>query len=158
MSLEKTSQVGWSLRLWISATESRAMKTLVEFVSIDISTVYHSDYSDIVFISDGATTIRLVFKQHQLPGAFVEILNNLFDSSNDADATNGDAKKGFHKVLGKGTKPTQPLIVKCRSFAKEAEKKIRAAGGCCVLVACTANSLLPVVLLHCPLSSSTPPT
>ena len=42
-------------------------------------------------------------------------------------------KKGFFKVLGKGTLPNQPVIVKARFFSKVAEKKIKAAGGVCVL-------------------------
>ena len=41
---------------------------------------------------------------------------------------------GYGKVLGKGRLPSQPLIVKARFFSKRAEEKIKAAGGCCVLV------------------------
>ena len=44
-------------------------------------------------------------------------------------------KHGFFKVLGKGTLPEQPLIVKARFFTKQAEEKIKAAGGVCVLIA-----------------------
>ena len=44
-------------------------------------------------------------------------------------------RHGFYKVLGKGTLPQQPLIVKARFFSKEAEKKIRDVGGACVLTA-----------------------
>lgn len=44
-------------------------------------------------------------------------------------------KAGYYKVLGKGTLPSQPLIVKARFFSKEAEKKIKEAGGACVLTA-----------------------
>ena len=44
-------------------------------------------------------------------------------------------KKGFFKVLGKGQLPEQPVIVKARFFTKQAEEKIKAAGGVCVLVA-----------------------
>jgi large subunit ribosomal protein L27Ae len=43
--------------------------------------------------------------------------------------------KGFFKVLGKGSLPDQPLVVKARFFSKLAEKKIKAAGGACLLVA-----------------------
>ncbi|CAM9667829.1 unnamed protein product [Chrysoparadoxa australica] len=42
---------------------------------------------------------------------------------------------GYFKVLGKGRLPEIPLIVKARYFSKEAEKKIKAAGGACLLVA-----------------------
>lgn len=41
---------------------------------------------------------------------------------------------GYGKVLGKGMLPKQPLIVKARFFSKRAEEKIKAAGGCCVLI------------------------
>lgn len=44
-------------------------------------------------------------------------------------------QEGFFKVLGKGTLPNQPLIVKAKLFSKSAEKKIKAAGGACILTA-----------------------
>merc|ERR1719326_1706097 len=44
-------------------------------------------------------------------------------------------KAGYMKVCGKGTLPEQPVIVKARYFTKEAEDKIKAAGGACVLCA-----------------------
>mmetsp|Transcript_10180 Transcript_10180/g.32333 ORF Transcript_10180/g.32333 Transcript_10180/m.32333 type:complete len:146 (+) Transcript_10180:64-501(+) len=44
-------------------------------------------------------------------------------------------KKGYMKVLGKGRLPQQPVIVKARYFTKEAESKIKEAGGVCVLCA-----------------------
>lgn len=42
---------------------------------------------------------------------------------------------GIFKVLGKGRLPKVPLVVKARYFSKLAEKKIKAAGGACELVA-----------------------
>eukprot|EP00469_Lotharella_globosa_P005182 CAMPEP_0167794554 /NCGR_PEP_ID=MMETSP0111_2-20121227/13866_1 /TAXON_ID=91324 /ORGANISM="Lotharella globosa, Strain CCCM811" /LENGTH=149 /DNA_ID=CAMNT_0007687967 /DNA_START=68 /DNA_END=517 /DNA_ORIENTATION=- len=42
---------------------------------------------------------------------------------------------GYFKVLGKGKLPEQPVIVKAKFFSKDAEKKIKAVGGACVLVA-----------------------
>jgi large subunit ribosomal protein L27Ae len=42
---------------------------------------------------------------------------------------------GYGKVLGKGFFPKVPMIVKARYFSKLAEKKIKEAGGACVLVA-----------------------
>jgi large subunit ribosomal protein L27Ae len=42
---------------------------------------------------------------------------------------------GFHKVLGNGLIPKVPVIVKAKIFSTLAEKKIRAAGGVCVLIA-----------------------
>lgn len=47
------------------------------------------------------------------------------------DVTNA----GYFKVLGKGALPKIPLIVKARQFSSEAEEKIKAAGGACVLTA-----------------------
>jgi large subunit ribosomal protein L27Ae len=56
----------------------------------------------------------------------------------------GDEKKapvidatraGYFKVLGKGTLPKQPLIVKAKFFSHLAERKIKKAGGACILVA-----------------------
>lgn len=44
-------------------------------------------------------------------------------------------KLGIFKVLGKGTLPGKPLIVKARLFSARAEKKIKEAGGACILTA-----------------------
>jgi large subunit ribosomal protein L27Ae len=44
-------------------------------------------------------------------------------------------KLGFHKVLGKGVLPKIPIIVKAKYFSRVAEKRIKAAGGACVLIA-----------------------
>lgn len=44
-------------------------------------------------------------------------------------------EQGFFKVLGKGKLPKQPLIVKAKFFSKDAEKKIKEAGGACILTA-----------------------
>jgi len=44
-------------------------------------------------------------------------------------------KHGFYKVLGKGELPADtPLVVKAKFFSKDAEKKIKAAGGACMLI------------------------
>ena len=42
---------------------------------------------------------------------------------------------GYSKVLGKGRIPEIPLIVRARYFSKDAERKIREAGGVVQLVA-----------------------
>lgn len=45
-------------------------------------------------------------------------------------------KLGYFKVLGKGSlPPRKPLIVKARLFSARAERKIKEAGGACVLTA-----------------------
>lgn len=42
---------------------------------------------------------------------------------------------GYSKVLGKGRIPEIPMVVRARYFSKEAEKKIKEAGGIVELVA-----------------------
>ena len=42
-------------------------------------------------------------------------------------------KAGYFKVLGKGELPNVPVVVKAKLFSSTAEKRIRAAGGACVL-------------------------
>lgn len=42
-------------------------------------------------------------------------------------------EKGIFKVCGKGELPKIPMIVKAKFFSKEAEEKIKAAGGACIL-------------------------
>ena len=42
-------------------------------------------------------------------------------------------KHGYFKVLGNGSLPAAPIIVKAKQFTKLAEKKIKEAGGACVL-------------------------
>ena len=48
-------------------------------------------------------------------------------------------RHGIFKVLGKGELPAQPLVVKAKFFSKDAEKKIKAVGGCARL---SPNSLV----------------
>ncbi len=45
------------------------------------------------------------------------------------------AEFGYFKVLGKGKLPLQPIAVKAKLFSKQAEEKIKAAGGACILCA-----------------------
>lgn len=44
-------------------------------------------------------------------------------------------RAGYHKVLGKGVLPKQPVIVKAKFFSHLAEQKIKKNGGACILVA-----------------------
>ena len=44
-------------------------------------------------------------------------------------------KAGYHKVLGRGRLPKVPVIVRAKIFSKGAERRIRAIGGFCELVA-----------------------
>ena len=41
----------------------------------------------------------------------------------------------YHKVLGKGVLPKIPIVVKAKFFSREAEQRIKSAGGACVLSA-----------------------
>ena len=43
--------------------------------------------------------------------------------------------QGFFKVLGRGELPKTACIVRAKEFSKIAEKRIRAVGGVCQLVA-----------------------
>jgi len=38
-------------------------------------------------------------------------------------------------VIGKGRLPNQPVVVKAKLFSKTAERRIKAVGGACILVA-----------------------
>ena len=42
---------------------------------------------------------------------------------------------GYFKVLGRGKLPKQPVVVRAKFFTKMAERKIKQAGGACVLTA-----------------------
>jgi len=42
---------------------------------------------------------------------------------------------GYFKVLGKGQLPKTPIIIKAKFFSRKAEKRIKDAGGACVLTA-----------------------
>ncbi|KRX03529.1 Ribosomal protein L18e/L15P [Pseudocohnilembus persalinus] len=44
-------------------------------------------------------------------------------------------KAGYFRVLGKGRLPNQPVVVKAKYFSATAERRIKAIGGACVLVA-----------------------
>jgi large subunit ribosomal protein L27Ae len=43
--------------------------------------------------------------------------------------------QGYFKVLGNGTLPAQPVIVKAKFFSKLAERRIKEVGGAAVLTA-----------------------
>jgi large subunit ribosomal protein L27Ae len=75
------------------------------------------------------------------PGVNVEKLWALAGEQAYKNAKN-DTKKavvidvmnsGYAKVLGRGSLPKLPIVVRARYFSKKAERKIRAAGGVCEL-------------------------
>jgi len=45
------------------------------------------------------------------------------------------SKAGYFKVLGKGSLPKQPVVVKAKFFSRIAEEKIKKVGGACMLTA-----------------------
>ena len=55
-------------------------------------------------------------------------------TSNDA-LTIDVTKFGYHKVLGKGQLPKVPIVIKAKFFSRIAEKRVKAVGGACVLIA-----------------------
>ena len=65
-----------------------------------------------------------------VPKDVIEKAKNTKDQALTIDVT----KFGFHKVLGKGELPI-PVVVKAKFFSKEAEQRIKKAGGACVLIA-----------------------
>ena len=75
------------------------------------------------------------------PTVNVDKLWSLVSPQTRASAPKGKApvidcvRAGFYKVLGKGELPNQPVIVKAKFFSKDAEAKIKAVGGACVLIA-----------------------
>lgn len=44
-------------------------------------------------------------------------------------------RAGFFKLLGKGALPNIPVIVKAKLISRQAEEKIKAVGGACILTA-----------------------
>lgn len=64
---------------------------------------------------------------------------SVFERAKNSDGSNVPVldvtRLGYFKVLGKGNLPAVPLVVKARYFSLDAEKKIKAAGGACLLSA-----------------------
>lgn len=58
-----------------------------------------------------------------------------YSKSKDKAAVIDVTKAGYFKVLGKGRLPNQPVVVKAKFFSKTAERRIKAVGGACILVA-----------------------
>ena len=57
------------------------------------------------------------------------------DGTKDAVPVIDVVKSGFFKVLGKGQLPKQPMVVRAKFFSAEAQRKIKEAGGACILTA-----------------------
>merc|ERR1712087_1057658 len=100
---------------------------------------YHPGY----FGKVGMRNFHLIKHGKVVPTINVERLWSLIpeEKREELKAASGKApvldvlKYGYMKVTGKGQLPEQPLIVKARYFTKEAEVKIKEAGGVCILCA-----------------------
>merc|ERR1711953_1361270 len=58
-----------------------------------------------------------------------------YTTSKDAAPVIDVTKSGYFKVLGRGRLPNVPMVVKAKEFSTTAERRIKAVGGACVLVA-----------------------
>ena len=63
-----------------------------------------------------------------------DVVEKAKTSNSDEKLTIDVTKYGYYKVLGKGILPF-PIIVKAKFFSKEAEKRLKEAGGAAVLIA-----------------------
>merc|ERR1711990_187018 len=100
---------------------------------------YHQGYF-------GKKGIRVFHKQNNWKWAPIVNTDKLWSLVGGTDALKAAQKQkgkaavidvtklGYLKVLGKGTMPKCPVIVKAKLFSKTAEKRIKEAGGACVLV------------------------
>merc|ERR1711862_281026 len=100
---------------------------------------YHPGY----FGKVGMRTFHYTDNRHFCPTVNVEALWNLLPKDAQEQAKKDKSKApvldvtaaGFSKVLGRGSLPKVPLIVKAKFFSRIAEKKIKAVGGICELTA-----------------------
>jgi large subunit ribosomal protein L27Ae len=90
----------------------------------------------------GMRRFHLLRNREYTPVTNIDKLFNIAGEGVYEAAKNGDGKapvinlveKGYFKLLGGGT-INVPVIVKAKYFSKQAEKKIKAAGGACMLTA-----------------------
>jgi large subunit ribosomal protein L27Ae len=94
------------------------------------------------FGKTGMRHFHLVQNHYFNPTINVDKLWSLVpETEQDASLPTGTAvvvdtmKAGYFKVLGKGSIPPKPMIVKAKYFSQTAEEKIKKAGGACILVA-----------------------
>merc|ERR1712222_36194 len=100
---------------------------------------YHPGY----FGKSGIRVYRLHKNRQFNPTVNVDKLWSLLSTNAQAQYTKDTTKapvidvtkSRFFKVLGKGRAPTVPMVVKAKEFSQHAERRIKAAGGACVLVA-----------------------
>lgn len=81
------------------------------------------------------TLFRPVVNIDKLWSLVTDETRTKYAKSKDKAAVIDVTKAGYFKVLGKGRLPNQPVVVKAKFFSKTAERRIKAVGGACVLVA-----------------------
>merc|ERR1711953_730151 len=100
---------------------------------------YHPGY----FGKSGIRIYRLHRNREFNPSINIDKLWSLMSTNAQAAYTKDTSKapvidvtkSGYFKVLGRGRAPTVPMVVKAKEFSQHAERRIKAAGGACVLVA-----------------------
>ncbi|KZS06438.1 60S ribosomal protein L27a [Daphnia magna] len=101
---------------------------------------YHPGY----FGKVGMRNFHIRKNQHHMPAINLDKLWTLVSEQTMEKYKNHPEKKvpiidcvraGYFKVLGKGTLPKQPMIVKAKFFSRNAETKIKSVGGACILTA-----------------------
>merc|ERR1712014_81906 len=100
---------------------------------------YHPGY----FGKNGIRVYRLHKNREFQPTVNIDKLWSLLSANAQALYTKDTSKapvidvtkSGYFKVLGRGRAPTVPMVVKAKEFSQHAERRIKAAGGACVLVA-----------------------
>ncbi|GFY69234.1 60S ribosomal protein L27a [Trichonephila inaurata madagascariensis] len=98
---------------------------------------YHPGY----FGKVGMRNFHLKKNQTYMPTINVNKLWSLVSQKQLENLTDGKApvidvvEHGYYKVIGSGFIPNKPIIVKARLFTKLAEKRVKDAGGACILTA-----------------------
>eukprot|EP00013_Stygamoeba_regulata_P002739 CAMPEP_0177645030 /NCGR_PEP_ID=MMETSP0447-20121125/9025_1 /TAXON_ID=0 /ORGANISM="Stygamoeba regulata, Strain BSH-02190019" /LENGTH=145 /DNA_ID=CAMNT_0019147473 /DNA_START=43 /DNA_END=480 /DNA_ORIENTATION=+ len=98
---------------------------------------YHPGY----FGKVGMRHFHYTKNKDYCPGINLDRLWTLVSEASRKQATAAKApvidvtKAGYFKVLGKGALPSVPVVVKAKFFSRQAEEKIKAAGGACILTA-----------------------
>lgn len=93
------------------------------------------------FGKKGIRVFRRHFNREFCPTVNIDKIWTLLSDATRAKATKDTTKApvidvtklGFHKVLGRGRLPQIPVVVKAKFFSTAAQRRIRAAGGACVL-------------------------
>ena len=104
--------------------------------------IYFDKYHPGYFGKVGMREFHLKKNLHWKPSINLDKIMSLVPSDvrekakNEKGALTIDVTKfGYHKVLGKGQLPKNPIVIKAKFFSRIAEKRVKAAGGACLLTA-----------------------